>query len=96
MEECKDGACSTNKECGTNDCESKCEMSKMIFDLANDAWAELMKEKMKAHYEKAIGTRMDKVALVGVEGAIAYWEAQMSNKAKCAEFQDKLKKVFMS
>ena len=89
---CGCGSCSsTEKEC----CEENMSHSKMMMDLANEAWSELMKEKMKAAYEKAMGDKMSKMAAVGVEACMAYWNHKMKSEASCAEFEEKLKKAMM-
>jgi hypothetical protein len=86
------------EDCCQDDCcgqDKKREMPVMIMDFANDAWAELMKEKMKAEYEKEMGAKMNKLAHIGVEACIAYWNGQMMEKAKWAEFEEKLKKAMV-
>ena len=93
--------CSCNEEgcsCGSENCSCKkdncCESEKshsaMIIDLANSAWAELMKEKMKKAYEKTMGGKMDKIAALGVEANIDFWQGKMKEKAKWSEFEEKL------
>ena len=67
----------------------------MIMGLANEAWTELMKEKMKHAYEKATGDKMNKIAQVGVDACLAYWNNEMKDKAAFAEFEEKLKKAMM-
>ena len=39
--------------------------------------------------------KMDRMAQVGVEACIAYWNNQMKDKASFAEFEEKLKKAMM-
>ncbi|HLC50286.1 MAG TPA: hypothetical protein VJI97_02555 [Candidatus Nanoarchaeia archaeon] len=94
---CETDSCCEDSKCG---CEGKCDctgdnMAVMVMGLANDAWSKLMKEKMKAAYEKAIGPKMDRMAQVGVEACIAYWNNQMKDKAAFAEFEEKLKKAML-
>ncbi len=94
-ESCKSG-CGSDCSCGNEGC-CKEEMSKgeMFMDMANEAWHELMKEKMKHAYEKAIGEKMSKAAAVSVEACMAYWSQKMKNEASCAEFEDKIRKAMM-
>ena len=93
-------------ECGEESCcaaksaECCCEeesksMGKMMMDLANEAWSELMKEKMKAAYEKAVGDKMNKSSQASVEACMAYWNNKMKEQASCAEFEEKLKRAMM-
>lgn len=86
-------------ECNEGSCESQeggcCEMSAMLMKLADEAWGELMKEKMKKAIEKERGEKMNKVAAVSVQASLAYWEHKMQGKAQCHEFSENLKKAFM-
>ena len=63
---------------------------KMMMGLANEAWSELMMDKMKAAFEKAKGQKMDKVAHISVEACMAYWANKMKSKEAWAEFNEKL------
>ncbi len=67
--------------------------SGMLLDLADEAWSELMKEKMKAECERLKGKQMDKAAAAAVQMAMAYWEAKMQKHAKMAEQQEKLRQA---
>ncbi|MEK6983627.1 MAG: hypothetical protein AABX33_03565 [Nanoarchaeota archaeon] len=88
----KDACCCSAKECCCNNNEDH---GKMVMELANEAWSELMKEKMKTAYEKAMGEKMNKVAQVGVESCIGYWTNKMKEKHSWDEYEDKLKKAMM-
>ena len=63
--------------------------------LANQAWEDLMKEKMKMAYEKMIGDKMNKSAQASVEGCMAFWNDKMKSKASRAQFESNLDKVMM-
>ncbi len=99
---CDEESCSSEKSC----CESSCESgdscsdenknpSGMMMKLAEDAWSELMKEKIKAVFEKETGSMMNKVAQATAEASIAYWTHKMEGEAKCHEHQEKIMKAFM-
>ena len=81
------------QECCSESCGEEKSHSAMILEFANDAWAELMKEKMKAAYEEAVGEKMSKVAKIGVEACMAYWQNKMRSEAASAEFEEKLAKA---
>ena len=89
---CEDSKCGCGSECS---CDSGSSKAGMIMGLANEAWAELMKEKMKAAFEKIKGDKMDKVAQIGVEACMAYWGNKMKDKASFEEFEEKLNKAMM-
>ncbi len=97
-EECSEGSCCESEKecCGSKGCcEEEKSMGAMIMKLANEAWDDLMKEKMKSSYEKAMGSKMDKAAQIGVEACIMYWGNKMKGKVAWAEFEEKLSKAMM-
>jgi len=100
-EECgEDKCCDSGKECCCDSgkescCETECcegqSKAKMMMYLANEAWSELLKDKMKAAYEKSIGDKMNKIAHISVEACIAYWGNKMKESSSWEEFEEKLK-----
>ena len=101
---CEESKCGCGSEssccessCGCNDscCDSEMSKGKMFMNLAEEAWMELMKEKMKAAIEKASGPKMDKAAQVAVEASIAHWADKKKKEAVCAEFEEKLHRAMM-
>jgi len=68
---------------------------KYMMGLADEAWEELMKDKMKLALQKAKGEKMDKVAQIAVEGCIAYWSNKMKEESSWTEFEEKLKNAMM-
>lgn len=96
--ECCEQSCNTSccdSGCGKDSCCEDESKGKMFMGLANEAWSELMKEKMKAAYQKAIGDKMDRAAAISVEACMAYWKHKMTSEAACAEFEEKLMKAMM-
>ena len=92
---CGGGCCSSeaDEKCSDESCEdtSSMDMSKMMMALANEAWADLMKEKMKAIYEKSMGEKMNKAAHVSVEACTDYWNSKMKGKDSWDKYSEKLK-----
>jgi len=96
--ECNEKCCCESSGsgcCSNSSCEESMDMGKMMMGLANEAWGELMKEKIKATYEKSIGDKMNKTAQVSAEACVAYWNNKHRDGASCAEFSEKLKKAMM-
>ena len=95
------GECNTSCDDEKGKCEdgktesSGCDVTDEVMGLADEAWEELMKEKMKAELEKAVGSRMNAIAAAGVAASMEYWESVMQNKAKCEEHKEKIRKAFM-
>ena len=95
MENCETGKCeseSKKKQCHHN---SGCEMTDGMLRLADEAWEELVKEKMKKIFEEHNGEKMNKVAQASVEAATAFWQTKMEGMSRCHESKEKIKAAFM-
>ncbi len=90
---------------GKTDCcgEDYCEMTSSMVCLANEAWSDLMKEKMKHLWDKERGPIMDNVADVVVKHTMDVWKARMEahdmkkqlSKEEIDKFKEDLGKAFM-
>ena len=65
--------------CAKSACESTDPM-RMMWEMQEEAYAELMVEKMKAAFERRIGKKMDKAAEVVVEYSVRHWASKMEHK----------------
>lgn len=74
----------TESDCG-------CNMHEKLLTLADDAWMELLKEKIKANIEKSNGPHMDKIAKLVADTNCARWGHMIQAKVKCNEYQENLK-----
>lgn len=83
------GTCST--ETTTCDC---CDMPEKLLTLADEAWYELLKEKIKAEILDSCGPRMDKLAKLIAETNHAKWTHEIQGKVKCEEYKGSLKAMF--
>ena len=70
-------------------------MAGMMMKLAEEAWGEVIKEKMKTIIEKQGGDRMDKVAAAGVEAAGAFHMGKMKTEADMQVHKKKIEEAFM-
>ena len=89
-------------------CEDECcgghnkepDMPTMMMYMAQDAWAELMKEKMKAAFDAKRGDKMEAAAQLAVDHSITCWNAKMQGKEvepeKHQEYGKKLMEIFQS
>jgi len=90
------GDCKINTHCETTSTSSHhkkeggCDMIRHMEKLANQAWEELFKEKIKKHYEKSIGQKMDVNAQIVAERAIHVWKNKMATKEAKKEYENKL------
>ena len=88
--------CKTNTHCDTistsshSKKEGACDAIRHMEKLANQAWDELFKEKVKKHYEESIGKKIDKNAKIVAEQAIHTWRNKMANREAKKEYEHKL------
>ena len=91
------GECKINSSCGTTKTEHQhrshgcCgKMTNNIKTFANDAWAELLKDKIKEQFEIKVGAKMDKIAEVAADASIEYWKHKVEAKDACKDYERKL------
>ncbi len=94
MSDCntKENSCTTETP-KKSDC---CTFAEDMVCLAKQAKKELIKEKMKAVFEEKIGEKMDKVAELAVDAALACMQHQLAGKEACDEYKENLLAVIKS
>lgn len=95
MEECcsKD-QCKPAQECSV---ETKHEgIGEWLLSVADEAWTEVLKEKIKEHILATQGDRMAELAKIVSEGNNARWKNKMEKKHGCMDFKEKLGRFFGS
>ena len=104
---CSEKSCcpceSKHGEFGAGSCPCSChakqegscpDMTEYFLELADDAWAEVLKDEIKTYIVKTQGPRMKELAKIVAEGNNAKWKGKMKNKKECAEFKDELRAFF--
>lgn len=99
---CKDGCCSSHdfsgcsSSCGCGCQEhSSCDKGKAFLDLADEAWMEVLKEKIKEHI-RANDKHIQELAVIVSEANHARWKRKME-KEKCSQsYEEKLADLFCS
>lgn len=94
MKECTSGSCcpSTKKECC---CQDKSYnkyggQSDFFLEIADCAWLEVLKEKIKEHIKTNDSEYLNKLAKLIAEGNQKRWEHKMSGEKCCHDFEQKL------
>jgi len=92
--------CKTHHSCEAKDPPHKHKEHGCCFNItdhiktvANKAWSELLKEKIKKRYEEKLGTKMDEIAGVAADAAIEFWRHKIESKESCKEYEAKLHSV---
>ena len=95
--ECSNDSCCGTKEssnCGSDqDC---CDMPEKLLGLADEAWHEVVKDKIKAEIESSCGEKLDKLAKIVASANSGRWAHQIQGKVKCEEFKSSIKELFVS
>ena len=95
--ECSNDSCCTTKEspnCGTG--QECCDMPEKLIGLADEAWYEVVKDKIKKEIESTCGEKLDKLAQIVASTNNERWAYKIQGKAKCEEFKNSIKELFMS
>lgn len=91
MSECKtDTQCSSNTMKSHSKKEGSCDIIKNMEKLANQAWEELFKEKVKKHYEHSIGKKMNENAKIVAEQIVNLWKNKMLAREPKRDYEYKL------
>lgn len=100
------GACSCGCGCGCgcgshahhhhHDSEEGCQCAEKLLEIADEAWRELLKEKIKAKIVAKKGEHMEKLAEIIAVANGEKWKHKISAKTKCNDYKEHLKEFFTS
>ena len=76
--------------------EEHCHCEEKFLKLADEAWMELLKEKIKAKVEKKQGENLEKLAEIVAEANAEKWKHKITIKMKCEDYKNTLKDFFTS
>ena len=94
-----------NHECHCKPCgeeghmphvEEHCHCKEKFLKFADEAWAELLKDKIKANIEKEHGEHITKLAEIVSKANGEKWKHKISIKVKKEEYENSLKEFFAS
>lgn len=73
-----------------------CHCMEKFFEIADEAWKEVLKDKIKAKILMHKGEHMEKLAEMIAKANGEKWKLKISAKMKGTEFKDNLKEFFSS
>ena len=92
----EEGKCQIESTCApSKNYECCCPMPEKLLALADEAWHDLLKEKIKDQISNSCGDNMDKLAKLVAETNKEKWAHTVKGKVKCSEYKDKLKDLFV-
>lgn len=88
---CHQTGCGSSASCGSN--QGSCDYAAKFLELANQAWTEVLKEKIKEKI-KADCKNMDELAAIIADANHERWKHKMESKQCCGGYEEKLKNYF--
>lgn len=76
--------------------ECCCDMPEKLLQLADEAWREVLKEKIKKEIADTCGESLDEIAKLVTETNCAKWQHMIAGKVHCEEYKANLKKIMTS
>jgi len=91
--------CGSDCKCGCNSHghhhhDGECKCVEKFLEIADDAWREVLKEKIKAKIIDKKNDHMEKLAEMIAMANGSKWKHKISAKANDEEFKENLKKFF--
>ncbi|MBA3814917.1 MAG: hypothetical protein H0X29_00020 [Parachlamydiaceae bacterium] len=87
-----DGCCSCSEDCECNcNCHQKShKYSDELLALADEAWMELLKDKIKEEIKKNSSEHIEKLASLVSKANHDRWNSKIDQKKNCHQFEDDL------
>lgn len=100
----KEGTCSCGCGCGcgcgvkhhSRDMEGSCNCAEKFLEVADQAWIEVLKEKIKDKILQKKGEHIDKLAEIIATTNGEKWKHRIEARMACDKYKDTLKEFFTS
>lgn len=96
-QQCTNDSCCTttdNVNCDTGD--ECCDLPEKLIGLADEAWFEVVREKIKKEIEATCGDKLDELAKIVANTNNARWTHKIQGKVKCEEYKNSIRDLFTS
>ena len=89
------GSCHEHEhECKDDHHSCEGDFSRHLLEMADCAWMELLKEKIKKQIESSCGAQLDELAKLVSETNHVRWKHKIGKKKLCNEYQEKIAAFF--
>ncbi len=79
-----------------HDHDGHCHCAEKFLEIADEAWKEVLKEKIKTKIIEHKGEHLDKLAEIIAKANGEKWKHKISAKTKCNDFKENLKDFLSS
>lgn len=92
-------SCGSGCGCGCSECKCACHQkegcfSDQLLEMADEAWMELLHEKIKKHIESISGKELDKLAAIVSKANHARWKEKMDICKTKDDFKEQISNFF--
>lgn len=70
------------------------DFSKELLEMADEAWMEVLYDKVKEHVIKSHSAHLDQLAKIVADANSARWKEKMALQKNCHDFKDKIDQFF--
>jgi len=87
-------SCCGHECCKGHHQEEECHFTDRLLEMADEAWMELLHEKMKKHIAATCDQQLDELAKLVAATNHARWKNKMAAQKGCSDFKEKVKQFF--
>jgi hypothetical protein len=87
--------CGEHCKCGDKSDHGECDWSEKLLRMADQAWKEVLIDKIKAEIEKNESEQLQKLAEIVANANGEKWQHKMAAKMKCEDYRETVKDFFM-
>lgn len=81
---------SHHDSCGNGSHHEECDWAESFLELADEAWMEVLKEKIKDHIRTSSDKKLTELAAIVAEANCERWKKKMEKESCCATYEKKL------
>lgn len=89
-----------DKECSHHHHHGEChhhhhgDFAHQLLEMADDAWMEVLRDKIKQEIIKSSGDHLDKLAKIVSDSNKERWKHKLADQKGCHDFEDKVAEFF--
>ncbi len=87
---CHKGSCEESHHHG----HESCDFAKQLLSIADDAWMEVLKEKIRKQISETSGAHLDQLAKLVAEANNKRWQHKLGANQACEEYKEKISEFF--
>jgi hypothetical protein len=88
--------CSCHGDCCCHEGQKECskDFAKHLLEMADEAWMEVLKDKIKEQILASSGAHLDRLAKLVAESNKSRWKQKMGSKKDCDDYRQRIADFF--